>query len=186
MGIYLLTPETRPALGPTQPPIQWVPGASSLGDKACGAWSWPLTFIQCRGYERVELYIHPPIRFHGVVQDTRTTLLYLYFYPTTDNFTWWILKTALFYVRNKQDIKIFLWQIIKVSKDNRQFAVSMGDIYIGLTRIVDNTHIRQPVTGLKLSGWEVIGYVIRRAYGNKTCQSVVVYEDFKMCTGIQQ
>jgi hypothetical protein len=33
---------SRPALGSTQPPIQWVPGALSRG-KAAWAWSWPLT-----------------------------------------------------------------------------------------------------------------------------------------------
>jgi len=31
------------ALGPTQ--LRWVPGAPSVGGKAAGAWSWPLTSI---------------------------------------------------------------------------------------------------------------------------------------------
>jgi hypothetical protein len=35
LGIFLLTTASRSALGPTQPPIQWVPGALSLGVK------WP-------------------------------------------------------------------------------------------------------------------------------------------------
>jgi hypothetical protein len=33
LGIFLFTTVPRPALGPTQPPIQWVPGALSLGVK---------------------------------------------------------------------------------------------------------------------------------------------------------
>jgi hypothetical protein len=33
---------SRPALGPTQPPVQWVPGLSR-GYKVSGAWRWPLT-----------------------------------------------------------------------------------------------------------------------------------------------
>jgi hypothetical protein len=35
LGISLFTTASRPALGPAQPPIQWVPGALSLGVK------WP-------------------------------------------------------------------------------------------------------------------------------------------------
>jgi hypothetical protein len=30
------------------------------GDKEAGAWSWPLTSIQCRGQECVEIYLHSP------------------------------------------------------------------------------------------------------------------------------
>ena len=35
---------SRPALGPSQPPIRWVPGLFPL-DKASGVWSWPPTLI---------------------------------------------------------------------------------------------------------------------------------------------
>jgi hypothetical protein len=35
LGIFLITTASRPALGPAQPPIQWVPGAVSLAVK------WP-------------------------------------------------------------------------------------------------------------------------------------------------
>jgi hypothetical protein len=35
-GNFLFTTASRPALGPTQPPFQWVPGALSLGVKRPG------------------------------------------------------------------------------------------------------------------------------------------------------
>jgi hypothetical protein len=36
LGIFLFTTASRTALGPTKPPIQWVPGALSLGVKRPG------------------------------------------------------------------------------------------------------------------------------------------------------
>ena len=42
-GKYFLHP-SRPALGSTQPPLQWVPGLSR-GGKAVRAWRWPPTSI---------------------------------------------------------------------------------------------------------------------------------------------
>jgi hypothetical protein len=77
LGIFFTT-MSRPALGPTQPPSQWVPGALSLGVKRPGheadhsppscaevknAWSYTST---------------PPIRLRGMVlsykKSTGTTL----------------------------------------------------------------------------------------------------------------
>lgn len=41
--ICLFSKTSRLTLGPTQPPIQWVPEALSLGGiKRPGAWNWPL------------------------------------------------------------------------------------------------------------------------------------------------
>jgi len=37
------------------------------GGKAVWVWIWPLTSIQCRVQEFVELYLHSPICLHGVV-----------------------------------------------------------------------------------------------------------------------
>jgi hypothetical protein len=49
---------SRPALGPTQPPVQWVPGISR--GKAAGAWCWPPTPSRRRGREWVGLYLYYP------------------------------------------------------------------------------------------------------------------------------
>jgi hypothetical protein len=67
LGIFLFTTASRMALGPTQPPIQRVPGALSLGVKWPGleADHSPPSSVEVKGC--VELYLHSPIRVHGVV-----------------------------------------------------------------------------------------------------------------------
>jgi hypothetical protein len=47
-----------PAMGPTESPIQWVPGLSR--GKSAGAWRWPPTPSRAEAKERVELYIYSP------------------------------------------------------------------------------------------------------------------------------
>jgi hypothetical protein len=57
LGIFPIT-ASRTALGPNQPPIQWVPGALSLGIKRprCEADHSPPSSAEVK--ERVELYLH--------------------------------------------------------------------------------------------------------------------------------
>jgi hypothetical protein len=67
LGIFLFTIAYRPSLVPTQPPIQWVSGALSLGVKR---WSVKLiTYLQLVPKSKNEwsYTFTPPIRLHGVV-----------------------------------------------------------------------------------------------------------------------
>jgi len=50
---------SRPALGPTHPPIQWISGFF-LGGKAAGVWRWPPTPSIAEVKERVDLYLYSP------------------------------------------------------------------------------------------------------------------------------
>jgi hypothetical protein len=55
LGTFLFT-----ALGPTQPPTQWLPGSPSLGVKRPGCEADHLPPSSAEVKERVELYLHSP------------------------------------------------------------------------------------------------------------------------------
>jgi hypothetical protein len=59
--IFLYSTMFRPALGPTQPPIQWLPGFLSPGVKLTTNLHLVLRS------RMVELYLHSPIRLHSIV-----------------------------------------------------------------------------------------------------------------------
>jgi hypothetical protein len=58
VGILLFNTASRTALGPTQPPIQWVPGAHSLGVKRPGSEADHSPPSSPEVKECVELYLH--------------------------------------------------------------------------------------------------------------------------------
>jgi hypothetical protein len=67
LGIFLFTTASRPALGPTQPPIQWVQGPLSLGVKRPGREADHSPPCGTEVKECVEQYSTPPICLHGAV-----------------------------------------------------------------------------------------------------------------------
>jgi hypothetical protein len=67
LGIFLFTTASRTALWPTQPPAQWVAGAFSLGVKRPEREANHSPPSSAEVKEWVELYLHSPIRLHGVV-----------------------------------------------------------------------------------------------------------------------
>jgi hypothetical protein len=66
-GNFLFTTASRTALGPTQPSIQWIPGALSLGVKRPGREADHSPPSTAEVKEWVELYLHSPVHLHGVV-----------------------------------------------------------------------------------------------------------------------
>jgi hypothetical protein len=75
---------SRTAVGPTQPPIQWVPGALSLGVKRLGREADHSLPYSAEVKECVELYLHTPNTpsWRGAVKKEAQGQLYLYFYIT--------------------------------------------------------------------------------------------------------
>jgi hypothetical protein len=67
MEIFLFLTSFRPALGPDQPPIQWLPRALSLGVKRSGREADHSPPSSAEVEKCVELYLHSPIRLYGVV-----------------------------------------------------------------------------------------------------------------------
>jgi hypothetical protein len=67
LEIFLFSTASRTALGPTQPPIQWVPGALSLGVKRLGREADHSPPSSAEVKKCVELSSTPPISLHGVV-----------------------------------------------------------------------------------------------------------------------
>jgi hypothetical protein len=76
LEILLFTTASRPALGPTQRPIQWVPGALSLGVKQPGREADYSPPSSAEVKEWVELYLHSPNTpsWCGASLSTGTTL----------------------------------------------------------------------------------------------------------------
>jgi len=67
LGIFLFDIVSRLALRPTQPPIQWIPRAHSMGEKRPGREADHSPPSRAEVKECVELYVHSPIHLHCVV-----------------------------------------------------------------------------------------------------------------------
>jgi hypothetical protein len=81
LGIFLFTTASRTALGLTQPPIQWVPGALSLGVRRPGREADRSPPSSAEVKECVDLYLHSPNTpsWRGAQLNTGKTLpFYLY------------------------------------------------------------------------------------------------------------
>jgi hypothetical protein len=76
LGIFLFTTASRPTLAPTQHPIQWVPGALSLGVKRPVREADPSPPSSAEVKECVKLYLHSSNTpsWRGAYLSTRTTL----------------------------------------------------------------------------------------------------------------
>jgi hypothetical protein len=57
LGIFLFTTASRTALGSTQPPIQWVPGAKRPGREACHSHPTSAEGKNARSYTSTPQYV---------------------------------------------------------------------------------------------------------------------------------
>jgi len=83
---------SRPALGPTQPPVQWVPGIFSGGKERPGRDADPSPSSSAVVHERVEVYLYSPYGRYGLyrasvpVQGCTSPLPLRHFYTVITNF----------------------------------------------------------------------------------------------------
>ena len=117
---------SRLALGPTQPPVQWVQGLSR------GAWCWPLTPFQCCGHERVELYLYSPYGLYGLyrasvpVQGWPLPLLFFFFF--TDGIPAELLKHGRQEVINKiQKLMGIIWEKESIPEEQKLSIIRSSD-----------------------------------------------------------
>jgi hypothetical protein len=82
-----------------------------LRGKATVAWRWPLTSSWYRGQENVDLYIHSPIRLHGVVLNYLSTGATL---PFTYLFQWYTELRLLIYWKNPEQFD----RTIRLGREN--------------------------------------------------------------------
>jgi hypothetical protein len=85
LRIFLFTTASRTALAPTQPPIQWVLGALSLGESGRGVKLTTHLHLVPRSKNAWSYTSAPPIRFRGVVLSWKKAKRQLYFLPFTIN-----------------------------------------------------------------------------------------------------
>jgi hypothetical protein len=67
LGIFLFVTASIPALGPTKPPIRWVPGSLSLGVQWPGREADHAPHLVLRSKNAWSYTSTPPTRLHGVV-----------------------------------------------------------------------------------------------------------------------
>jgi hypothetical protein len=99
LGIFLFKTASRPALGPTQPPIQWVQGALSVGIKRAGREADHSHPFNVRDQECMEPYLHSPTTpsWRGApTSDVTFIPLVVRFHPPTLQFAVWGTRNSLF------------------------------------------------------------------------------------------
>jgi hypothetical protein len=80
LGIFLFTKASRPSLGPTQPPVQWVLGALPLGVKRPDVKLTTHLHLVSRSKNMWSYTSALPIRLHGVMLSFKGKVQGLYLY----------------------------------------------------------------------------------------------------------
>jgi len=85
MGVFLFNTVSRLALGPSQTPIQWVPGALTLGIRHPGCETEPSPLSSAEIKNAWSYTFTPLIHLHGVVLNYAQTTVCLPFLPASLN-----------------------------------------------------------------------------------------------------